>query len=327
MSVVTMGVRASTAADRDRVVTLSDPRERRYVELVARGDTLVGVTCVGAPELAAHLSTQFDRPGMLPARPDAPADGQWVDGRRRERLADHDARRHDGVPVQRGDQGRPRPRVGRRRHDGRGARQRDARDDRLRRMQDAGRAASSTGSRRAIRRRSHSRTPQRVRQPFRRGNTETAVPKSALPTVEHMTEKKKLAVVGAGMVAHRLVEAMVERGADEAWDIEVFGDETRPPYDRVALTSFFSDRDPDDLLLGDGELWKRPGVRLYRGSIVSRIDREAKQIHARNTTFDVRPRSCWRPARTPPCLRSRAPICRAASSIARSTTSPSSAPG
>ncbi len=101
-----------------------------------------------------------------------------------------------------------------------------------------------------------------------------------------MTPKKKLAVVGAGMVAHRLVEAMVERGADEAWDIEVFGDETRPPYDRVALTSFFSDRDPEDLLLGDGSLWKRPGVRLYRGSAVSRIDREAKQVHARNTTFD-----------------------------------------
>ncbi len=101
-----------------------------------------------------------------------------------------------------------------------------------------------------------------------------------------MTQKKKLAVVGAGMVAHRLVEAMVERGADEAWDIEVFGDETRPPYDRVALTSFFSDRDPEDLLLGDGGLWKRPGVRLYRGSIVSGIDREAKQLHARNTTFD-----------------------------------------
>jgi len=98
--------------------------------------------------------------------------------------------------------------------------------------------------------------------------------------------KKKLAVVGAGMVAHRLVEALVERGADETWDIEVFGDETRPPYDRVALTSFFSDRDPEDLLLGDGSLWKRPGVRLYRGSVVSQIDREAKQLHARNTVFD-----------------------------------------
>ncbi|WP_456697361.1 nitrite reductase large subunit NirB [Aeromicrobium sp. P5_D10] len=97
--------------------------------------------------------------------------------------------------------------------------------------------------------------------------------------------KKKLAVVGAGMVAHRLVEALVERGADDAWDIEVFGDETRPPYDRVALTSFFSDRDPDDLLLGDPGLWRRPGVRLYRNSNVTQIDRDARRLHARGTTF------------------------------------------
>jgi assimilatory nitrate reductase electron transfer subunit len=69
MSVVTMGLRSSTALPDDRVVTLSDRRARRHVELVARGDTLVGVTCVGAPDLAAHLSTQFDRPGMLPADP------------------------------------------------------------------------------------------------------------------------------------------------------------------------------------------------------------------------------------------------------------------
>lgn len=69
LSVVTMGVRASTAGPHDRVLALSDRRERRHVELVTRGDTLVGVTCVGAPDLAAHLSTQFDRPGMLPADP------------------------------------------------------------------------------------------------------------------------------------------------------------------------------------------------------------------------------------------------------------------
>lgn len=69
MSVVTMGVRTSTALPDDRIVSLADRGARRHVELVARGDTLVGVTCVGAPDLAAHLSTQFDRPGMLPADP------------------------------------------------------------------------------------------------------------------------------------------------------------------------------------------------------------------------------------------------------------------
>ena len=81
--------------------------------------------------------------------------------------------------------------------------------------------------------------------------------KYAQPTVGIMSEastQKRLVVIGAGMVAQRLVEALDARGATDQWDIEVFGEESRPPYDRVALTSFFSDRDPDDLLLGDRHL-------------------------------------------------------------------------
>lgn len=110
--------------------------------------------------------------------------------------------------------------------------------------------------------------------------------KSVLPSVHTMSQTKKLIIVGGGMVAHRLVEALVERHAHEQWQIDVFGEETRPPYDRVALTSFFSDRDPQDLLLGDQGLWKTPGVRLHRGAKVAHIDREAKTIAARGTTFD-----------------------------------------
>jgi NAD(P)H-nitrite reductase large subunit len=69
LDVVTMGRRASTADSHDRVVNLHDAAARRHVEVVVRDDTLIGVTCVGAPEIAAHLSTQFDRPGMIPADP------------------------------------------------------------------------------------------------------------------------------------------------------------------------------------------------------------------------------------------------------------------
>lgn len=69
LSVITMGVRESGAADGDRVVALHDRKERRFVEVVVRDDTLVGITCVGDPEIGAHLSTQFDRPGILPADP------------------------------------------------------------------------------------------------------------------------------------------------------------------------------------------------------------------------------------------------------------------
>ncbi len=69
LSVVTMGLRESSSGDNDRVVALHDRKARRFVEVVIRDDTLVGMTCVGAPEIGAHLSTQFERPGVIPSDP------------------------------------------------------------------------------------------------------------------------------------------------------------------------------------------------------------------------------------------------------------------
>ena len=43
-----------------------------------------------------------------------------------------------------------------------------------------------------------------------------------------------LVVVGNGMVGHRLVEIL----RDSSWRIVVFGEESRPAYDRVALSSY-----------------------------------------------------------------------------------------
>ena len=96
---------------------------------------------------------------------------------------------------------------------------------------------------------------------------------------------RRLVVVGGGMVAHRLVEALADRDTDGAWSVDVFAEESRPPYDRVALTSFFSGRDPDDLLLGDPSLWRRDGVRLHTNAEVKSIDSERREVHARGRTF------------------------------------------
>ena len=87
------------------------------------------------------------------------------------------------------------------------------------------------------------------------------------------------------MVAHRLVEALTDRDTEGIWQVDVFAEESRPPYDRVALTSFFSGRDPDDLLLGEPELWRRDGVRLHTNAAVQRIDTERREVHARGRTF------------------------------------------
>ncbi|HEY3438381.1 MAG TPA: nitrite reductase large subunit NirB [Actinotalea sp.] len=87
-----------------------------------------------------------------------------------------------------------------------------------------------------------------------------------------------LVVVGGGMVAHRLVEALRDRDTAGTWRITVFAEEPRAPYDRVALTSYFSGRDPADLALGSPELWADPLVHLVRDARVTGIDRGAKTV-------------------------------------------------
>jgi nitrite reductase (NADH) large subunit len=47
---------------------------------------------------------------------------------------------------------------------------------------------------------------------------------------------KQLVVVGNGMVGHRLVQALADRDT-RSWHVTVLGEETRPAYDRVALSS------------------------------------------------------------------------------------------
>ena len=89
---------------------------------------------------------------------------------------------------------------------------------------------------------------------------------------------KHLVVVGGGMVSQRLVEALRDRDADGRWRITVLAEEPRRPYDRVALTSYFSGRDAEDLALGDASLWEDPLVSLRRDETVVTIDRSTRTV-------------------------------------------------
>jgi nitrite reductase (NADH) large subunit len=93
-----------------------------------------------------------------------------------------------------------------------------------------------------------------------------------------------LVVVGNGMVGHRFVEAAIERGVTERWEIVVLGEEPRPAYDRVSLSSFFSGSTATDLsLLPDGH-YDDPRVRLELRARVTDVDRTARTL----TTADGR---------------------------------------
>ncbi|MBX6766737.1 MAG: nitrite reductase large subunit [Actinomadura rubrobrunea] len=94
----------------------------------------------------------------------------------------------------------------------------------------------------------------------------------------------RLVVVGHGPSGHRLVEALRERDRAGAWRITVIGEEARPAYDRVALTSYLTE-DADLAYPAHDE-----GVRLLTGDPVVAIDRRARTVRTaagRDVPYDA----------------------------------------
>ncbi|OPG12454.1 nitrite reductase large subunit NirB [Microbispora sp. GKU 823] len=80
-----------------------------------------------------------------------------------------------------------------------------------------------------------------------------------------------LVVVGHGPAAHRLIETLDGRGFDGT--VTVFGEEPRPAYDRVALTSYLSGKSVEDLTYPVPDR-----VRLRTGVRVTAIDRANRTV-------------------------------------------------
>ncbi len=67
--------------------------------------------------------------------------------------------------------------------------------------------------------------------------------------VRETSEPKTVIVIGNGMVGHRFCEKLVEFDVDRKLQIVTFCEEPRAAYDRVGLTQFFKNRDPEQLML------------------------------------------------------------------------------
>jgi len=90
------------------------------------------------------------------------------------------------------------------------------------------------------------------------------------------TGRRTVVVAGNGMVGHELVRSLLERGAAAELDIVVFGEERRPAYDRVGLSSFFSGTTADELsLVADGAY---DDVTVHLGDAVASIDRRRRTV-------------------------------------------------
>ena len=101
--------------------------------------------------------------------------------------------------------------------------------------------------------------------------------------------KQTLVIVGNGMVSHKLCDKLVSLGGHERFRIVVFGEESRPAYDRIHLTQFFDGKTPDQLLLAPREWYAENDIELYTGDAVVAIDRERRVVRSasgRETAYD-----------------------------------------
>jgi nitrite reductase (NADH) large subunit len=91
-------------------------------------------------------------------------------------------------------------------------------------------------------------------------------------------EKERVIVVGNGMVGYKFCEKLRNSPGSKNFEIVVYGEEPRPAYDRVHLSSYFSGSTADDLLMAPASWYYEHDIQLNTGELVMEIDRQHKSI-------------------------------------------------
>jgi len=106
--------------------------------------------------------------------------------------------------------------------------------------------------------------------------------------------KKKVVVIGNGMVGQRFMENLIDLDTDKKCTISTFCEEPRAAYNRVKLTSYFETRDPSSLTMtsnfddeGRTPWYEENNVELLLNDKVTSIDTEKKTVTGESgTTID-----------------------------------------
>ncbi|MDO9374576.1 MAG: nitrite reductase large subunit NirB [Ferruginibacter sp.] len=88
----------------------------------------------------------------------------------------------------------------------------------------------------------------------------------------------KVVIIGNGMVGYKFCEKILSKTTNV--ELVVFGEETRPAYDRVHLSEYFSGKSADDLTLAGIEWYELNDIKLHLGDPVQSIDRVKKVVHS-----------------------------------------------
>jgi nitrite reductase (NADH) large subunit len=102
--------------------------------------------------------------------------------------------------------------------------------------------------------------------------------------------RRHVVVAGNGMVGQRFVEALRDRDAGRHWRVTVLAEESRPAYDRVALSTYFDGAAAADLSLVAEGCYDGGDCVLRLDEPVTSVDRAARQVttsRGRVIAYDV----------------------------------------
>ena len=97
-------------------------------------------------------------------------------------------------------------------------------------------------------------------------------------TSNMQVQKPSMVIIGNGMVSCRYCEELVAKGLNQTYKIVVIGEEEKPAYDRVKLTSYARDREFNNILLKPANWYKEQGIQLILGESVTSIDTDKKSL-------------------------------------------------
>ena len=115
-------------------------------------------------------------------------------------------------------------------------------------------------------------------------------PLSATIARSTIMSKPVLVMAGHGMVGHHLLQQLVERELHLRYQIIVFAEETRPAYDRVHLSEYFSGRSAASLSMVESDFFESTGIELRLANGIEHIDRHHRYVvdkQGRQTAYDM----------------------------------------
>ncbi len=90
----------------------------------------------------------------------------------------------------------------------------------------------------------------------------------------------KVIVIGNGMVGYKFCEKIIAKIKQPSLELTVFGEEIRPAYDRVHLSSFFEGKTAEDLSMATADWYHQNNITLHLGDPIINVDRTAKTIQS-----------------------------------------------